>query len=221
MKKLLMVGILIFSFNYSYSQVELKGTMGINFLSIPSVQDYINQSYPLGEEIGTFSTAVIFAGEGGYFISNNFVMSVEIPYQIYSYNSNIGSGQYELIYNSLLTSVLAYYVLKGDGYNFKFGGGVGPRFVRVSETKKWQGTETDFSSTGFGVVLRAEGNTILGSNLYANIGFDMRYDVNGEPEDSGGNKLSYRSNSQNEIVNFNSFAVGVRLGVSYLIGGSD
>ena len=219
MKKLLMVGILIFSFNYSYSQVELKVTMGINFLSMPSVQDYINQSYPLGEEIGTFSTAVIFAGEGGYFISNNFVMSVEIPYQIYSYNSNVGSGQYELTYNSLLTSVLAYYVLKGDGYNFKFGGGAGPRFVSEKKKKKWQGTETDFSSTGFGFVFRAEGNTILGSNLYANIGADIRYDVNGEPESSSGNKLF--NNVQKENVKFNSFAVGVRLGVSYLIGGSD
>jgi hypothetical protein len=217
MKKLLLAGFILFSVSFASAQTELKATMGINFISIPSVQDYINQSYPSGVEVGTFSSAVIFSFEAGQFLSSNFVLGLEIPYQIYSYNNNVGLGQYDLTYNSILPSVMAYYALVGDGYNFKIGGGAGPRFVSVKESKKWMGSEVDYRSTGFGIVVRAEGNTVLSENLYANIGVDVRYDVNGEPSDSDGNKIT----NFNENVNFNSFAAGVKLGISYLFGVAD
>ncbi len=219
MKKLFVLTLALFSIAISSAQTELKATMGINFISIPSVQDYINQSYQPIVEVGSFSSAVIFTFEAGQFLSSNFEMGLEIPYQIYSYNSNIGLGQYDLTYNSILPSVMAYYALVGNGYNFKIGGGAGPRFVSVKESKKWMGSEVDYSSTGFGVVVRAEGNTVLSENLYANIGVDIRYDVNGEPSDSDGNTIT--NNVLNENVNFDSFAVGVKLGISYLFGVAD
>ena len=217
MKKTLLLIMLGFTSGFSIAQVELKGTMGINFLSFPSLQDYINQTYaPSNSQIGTFNSAVIFTGEAGIFLSNEFELSLEVPYQIYSYTENVGLGQYELTYNSLMPSIMAYYVLFGNGFNFKFGGGVGPRFVSVGENKKWQGTEESFSSTGFGGLLRAEGNTALAENVYANIGFDLRYDVNGEPENSAGNKLVNTVKGEN--VNFNTFSLGVKLGISYIFG---
>jgi hypothetical protein len=211
MKKFLLAGFILFSVSFAYAQTELKATMGINFISIPSVQDYINQSYTSNVEVGTFSSAVIFSIEAGQFLSSNFELGLEVPYQIYSYNNNVGLGQYDLTYNSILPSVIAYYALVGNGYNFKIGGGAGPRFVSVKEV--------DYSSTGFGIVVRAEGNTVLSENLYANIGVDIRYDVNGEPSDSGGEKII--NTGLNENVNFNSFSAGVKLGISYLFGVAD
>lgn len=201
----------------TFAQTELKATMGINFINLPSVQDYINFTYPSEvDQLSSFNTAAIFTGEIGYFFSNSFEVSIEIPYQIYSYTTNIpGSGQYDLYYDELLPSLMAYYVLAGTGYNFKFGGGVGPRFVFVTEEKKWQGTSEEFTSTGFGGVLRIEGNTSIAENVYANIGGDLRYDINGEPQNSNGGKLNYSANK--ETVNFNSFSMGVKLGISYLI----
>ncbi len=85
MKKLLLAGYILFSIGFSYAQTELKATMGINFVSIPSVQDYINQSYQPIDEVGTFSSAVIFTVEVGQFLSSNFQLGLEFPYQIYSY----------------------------------------------------------------------------------------------------------------------------------------
>ena len=219
MKKLLLAGFILFSVSFAYAQTELKATMGINFISIPSVQDYINQSYQPNVQLGSFSSAVIFSIEAGHFLSSNFELSLEVPYQIYSYNNNFGDGQYDLTYNSILPSVIAYYALVGNGYNFKIGGGAGPRFVSVKESPKGLTSEVDYSSTGFGVVVRAEGNTIISDNLYANIGVDVRYDVNGEPSDSDGNKIT--NNVLNENVNFNSFSAGVKLGISYLFGVAD
>ncbi len=221
MKKVIWILLIILLTELSFAQIELKGTMGVNFISIPSAQDYINQNYaPYDDELNTFNGAVIFTGEVGYFLNEKFEMSVDIPYQIYSYNTSIdGAGQYDLYFDSFLPSVMAYYVLSGVGYNFKFGAGAGPRFSAVTEEKKWQGTSADYSSVGFGGLLRAEANTGLSENIYANIGFDLRYDVNGEPEDDNGNKLV--NNVEGETVNFNSFSVGIKLGISYLIGGSN
>jgi|MudIll2142460700_1097286.scaffolds.fasta_scaffold12357_3 hypothetical protein len=221
MKKNIWILSVIILTELSFAQTEIKGTMGVNFISIPSAQDYINQNYaPYDEQLNTFNTAVIFSGEVGYFFNEKFEMSIEVPYQIYSYNTNIaGAGQYDLYYDSFLPSVMAYYVLSGVGYNFKFGGGAGPRFVAVTEEKKWQGTKDEYSSIGFGGLLRAEANTSLSENVYANIGFDLRYDLNGEPEADNGNKLT--NNVEDETVNFNSFSLGVKLGISYLIGVSN
>jgi len=217
---LLLVLLVTFTINL-YPQIELKGTMGINFLSFPSVQDYINQSdfTQPGRELGSFNSAVIFAGEVGAFVSKEFEVSLEIPYQIFSYTENVSFGQYELAYNLILPSVIGYYVLAGNGYNFKFGGGAGPRFVSVTENKKWQGTEDSFSSVGFGGLLRIEGNTALAESVFANIGIDLRYDANGEPETDSGSKLV--NNVKGETVNFDTFSLGLRLGISYLIGAAD
>ncbi|MFI5236382.1 MAG: hypothetical protein ACHQLA_00420 [Ignavibacteriales bacterium] len=219
-KYILFLSIMLFA-NLSIAQIELKGTMGVNLINIPSVQDYINQIYaPYDNELSSFNTAVIFTGEVGYFLNEKFEMTIDLPYQIYSYNTNIeGAGQYDLYFDSFLPSVMAYYVISGIGYNFKFGAGAGPRFSFVTEDKKWQGTSDEYSSIGFGGLLRVEGNTGLSENVFANIGFDMRYDVNGEPEGDAGNKLV--NNVEGESVNFDSFSLGIKLGVSFLLGGNN
>ena len=220
MRNITILFFLIIASGSTLAQTELKGTMGINFLSFPSLQDYINQTYaPSNSQLGTFNSAVIFTGEAGMFVSKNFELGLEIPYQIYSYTETVGLGQYQLTYNSLLPSLMAYYVLLGDGFNFKFGGGVGPRFISTTENKKWLGSEDSFSAIGFGGLLRAEGNTALAEHVYANIGFDLRYDLNGEPDNNSGDKLE--NTVKGETVNFNTFSLGVKLGVSYLIGGGN
>lgn len=217
MKKTYPFLLLLFINFSSFAQTEVKATMGINFLSVPSMQDYINENFaPSGSQLGTFSSAIIFTGETGMFLSNSFILGIELPYQIYSYTENVGLGQYELAYNSVLPSVMAYYVLMGTGYNIKFGGGAGVRFVSVTESKKWQGTEDSFSAVGFGGLLRVEANTALAENVYANLGLDMRYDINGEPENDNGSTLV--NNVKGENVNFDTFSLGVKLGISYIFG---
>jgi hypothetical protein len=217
MKKISTALLIITCFSVTNAQGELKAVMGINFMSIPSLQDYINQNFaPSNEQLGSFVSSVIFAGEGGIFLNKNFEMTVEVAYQIYSYTTTGISGQYELKYNNLMPSILAYYVLDGNGYNLKFGGGVGIRFPNVDESLPATGSTITYTSTGFGMIARAEGNTLLGGDIYANIGAEIRYDVNGEPENNGNTLFNV---VQGENVNFNTFSLGVRLGITYIIGG--
>ena len=218
MKRHLFIIIIILSNTLAFAQFELKGTMGIYFTSIPSMQDYINQSgLASNNQLSSFVSSVMFAGEFGIFISPSFETTLEVAYQLYSYTNGSPDGQYELTLSNLMPTVFAYYVIAGTGYNFKFGGGLGARFVNVDESLPARELKT-FNSVGYGIVGRIEGNTLLGSSIYANIGADIRYDVNGEPENNG---TPLRNNLQNENVNFNAFSVGVRLGITYIIGGNN
>ncbi|MDO8549103.1 MAG: hypothetical protein Q7S39_02985, partial [Ignavibacteria bacterium] len=200
--------------SFSTAQVELSASMGINFINSPSLYDYINQNYfqTGGEIIEGFNASVIFSGEAGYNLSESYQPAIDIGYLINSYTTTLLDGrQYEMAYGNLMFSILNYFVITGEGYSFKFGGGGGLRFLNADETIS--GITQTFSSTGYGFLLRVEGNTLLGGNVYAKIGAQASYDINGEPENNG---THLYNNAAKENVNFNSLSVGLSLGVSYI-----
>ena len=213
MKKIFSIILIFIGSNLSFPQVELSGSMGINFINSPSLYDYINQNYiqSNGEIIEGFNASVIFSVEAGYNVSESYQPAIDIGYLINSYTEPVLNGQYELSYNNLMISVLNYYVIDGEGYNFKLGGGGGLRFLSADEKRPATGVTQTFTSVGYGLLLRAEGNTLLGGNIYAKIGAQASYDINGEPDNNG----TYLTNA-NENVNFNSLSIGLSLGVSYI-----
>jgi len=209
MKKSIIVLIIVFLSITCSAQVSLRGGMGIQFQSTPSLKDYLNSFFL--ENLGDFSSAVVFSLEGGYRVTENTELAVEAAYLLNSYNYTELFGQYEFSYGIIMPSIIYYYVISGAGYNFKFGGGAGIRLVSAEE-KFPSSNPTEYTSTGYGLMLRFDGNTSIGGNFYANIGADLRYDINGEL-DSDGHKI--RNTSLDENVNLNSFSGGIRLGITY------
>jgi len=212
MKKILISFIVIIAFVSSIAQTqnEVRGSMGIDFVSIPSLKEYIDQLQY--EQLTDFNSAVNFSGSYGRMISESYQLQAELGYLLYSFTSSGEDGQYDLTYSLVMPSILNYYVLNGTGYNFKFGGGIGARFLSVDESLPGTGSSDNYSSIGYGFILRAEGNTAIAENVYAHIAADVRYDVNGEPDNNGENlyNVVYKEN-----VNFNSLSFGIRLGISY------
>lgn len=192
------------------TQNEVRASMGIDFVSIPSLKDYIDQ-LPY-EQLADFNTAINFSGSYGRMLSESYQLQVEAGYSLYSFNSSGLDGQYDLTYTLIMPSVLNYYVLNGNGYNFKFGGGAGIRFLSLNESLPGTGSTVNYSSTGFGLILRAEGNTAIAQNVYAHIAADVRYDLNGEPKNNDKNLYNI---VLKENVNFSSLSFGIRLGISY------
>ncbi len=198
----------------AFSQYDLRAGMGIVWASTPSLTDYLNQNFNSpDQQLGTFNTAIVFSGEAGYMLNDHYEISFETAYLINSHTFTYSLGDYNLNYDIIMPSVLNYYVIKGNGFSFKFGGGLGLRFVSAKEHLPGIPVTTTYTSTGFGIVGRVDGNTILSGNLYANIGFDLRYDLNGEPK-NGENYMV--NNVYHKNVNFNSFSAGIRLGLTYL-----
>jgi hypothetical protein len=202
--------IIISATAFAQTPNEVRASMGIDFVSIPSLKEYIDQ-LPY-EELTDFNAAVNFSGSYGRMLSESYQLQAELGYLLYSFTSSGTDGQYDLTYSLIMPSILNYYVLTGKGYNFKFGGGVGIRFLSVDESLPGTGTSENYSAVGYGFILRAEGNTAIAENVFAHIAADVRYDVNGEPENNGQNlyNVVYKEN-----VNFNSLSFGIRLGISY------
>jgi len=202
--------IVVSVFSFAQTPNEVRASMGIDFVSIPSLKDYIDQLQY--EQLPDFNSAVNFSASYGRMISESYQLQAEVGYLLYSFTSGGIDGQYDLTYSLIMPSILNYYVLYGKGYNFKFGGGVGPRFLSVDESLPGTGSTENYSSVGYGFILRAEGNTAIAENVFAYIATDVRYDVNGEPANNGQKlyNIVYKEN-----VNFNSLSFGIRLGISY------
>lgn len=210
------VGVLaiLFYLTSAHAQYSLRASMGIEFANTPSLNDYINQTFPVGgSPLNDFNTAVNFSGEFGYSFTSIFQIGVELGYLLNSYNFSNELGKFELDYNFISPSLLAYYVVAGNGYNFKFGGGAGIRFANVDLAFPGTNFTNTYKSTGFGLMVRTEGNTLLGGNFYANIGADLKYDIIPTPK-SGSTKLF--NSIIREDVNLNSVTFGLRLGISYI-----
>jgi hypothetical protein len=212
MKKVLVLlfVIIVSGISFAQNQNEVRASMGIDFVSIPSLKDYIDQ-LPY-EQLADFNTAINFSGSYGRMLSESYQLQLEVGYFLYSFNSSGIDGQYDLTYNLIMPSVLNYYVLNGTGYNFKFGGGAGIRFLSMDESLPGTGSKTNYSSIGYGLILRGEGNTAIAENVFAHIAADVRYDLNGEPKNNDKNLYNI---VLKENVNFSSLSFGIRLGISY------
>lgn len=186
-----------------YGQIDIRGSMGINFISTPSLRDYLNQNYRTDAEYGTFNSAISLSGETNYYFSESFAAGLELAY-IYNSFTNISTiGKRELTYDFIMPSITAYYLLSGSGYNFKFGGGAGLRFSSVVESTSFN--SKSYHTSGMGFLLKADGNTLLGGSIYANIGIDLRYDLNGKYNVAAGHE-----------INLDALVFGVRLGLTYI-----
>jgi len=212
MKKYFLLAAFFVFGKITFAQFDISASMGIDFVNSPSFSDYLTANYAApGETVSSFNAAVIFSGEAGYMVSETYEAAIDVGYLINSYTSSTANGQYDINYGNIMFSLLNFYVLHGDGYSFKFGGGAGLRFLSADEKLPGTTSTTTYSSTGYGVLLRVEGNTLLGGNIYAKIAAQARYDINGEPKNNG-----QPLGNANEPVNFNSLSVGLGLGVSYI-----
>ena len=208
MKKTFLILLIVLSTSSLFAQKdnEVRASMGIDFISVPELKDYLEANYT--DKLSDFSSAVNFSGSYGRMVSENTQLEVEIGYLLNSYNSGSVGGNYDLSYSLLMPSLIYNYVLVGKGYNFKFGAGAGVRVLSITEKLPADPNDYNYSSFGFGFILRGTGNTAISQDVYAHIGADIRYDSLGKPEEnSTGNKIGN--------VKFSSLSFGIRLGISY------
>ena len=208
MKKIIFILSIFFVSKNVSAQVDLAAGMGISFVNNSSLNDYLEYNWST-EEIPSFSSTAEFYLEADYSLTPSFQLGIEDTYTLFSYNIYHNYTSYEIKYGHHKPSLLAYYVMSGEGYKLKIGGGAGIRLVDLTEKIY---ISKDYSTIGFGFLFRAQGHTKLGENFYANVGGTMRFDFPGEPSNGERKIHNYITN---EDVNINSFSVSVDIGVSY------
>lgn len=210
MKTFFLLTVLSFSL---HAQIFVRGSMGLNFVNMSSVRDYLNENYaPANDQAGSFNSAVEFGGEAGYHF-DGYDIALEGVYEFSSFTYSLGYAQYTFDYTIFKPSLIYYKRIDGQGYFFRLGGGIGPRLVTIEETKPPVTTPVKYTSTGFGIVIVASGNTMLAKNTYIYIAGDLRYDINGEPENESGVKIQSRFRAEN--ISLNSLSAGIKLGITY------
>ena len=211
MKKILFIIILFVFFLPLRAQISFSGSMGIDYFASQSLRDYLNMNFPSNSGlISTFVSSVGFYGELEIPVAANIDLGAEYVYQIYSYSSpSMSGGVYNFYLDQHKISIIGYYVIHGEGYQFKFGAGAGIRLAVVDEEIY---SSTNYKSAGYGFLVNAKGITPLGNKLFGNIGVEARYDLPGEP-DNNGRKIF--NSTINKDVNINSFSIGLKIGLTY------
>lgn len=208
--------IILLSTTSLLAQFDFSVSMGIHAVNNPSLRDYINTNFAASnEKLSTFNATAMFKGECDYSVSENFQIGLEYGLQFYSFNTSFaGIGTYDISYLHHKPSILGFYVIAGEGYKFKFGGGIGYRIVSVDEQLPTTTTDYNYKSSGLGFVGKAQAHTLLSNNFYVFLELDLRYELPGEPENNG---KKIENLVLNETVNFNSFLVGINIGISFFL----
>ncbi len=194
-----------------FAQWEGRVSMGLNMTSSANLRDYVNENFASpGDYMSEINSMIEFSGEAGYLVGDNLQLALEGAYAFNSFTNITLNGKYELNYKFISPSAIAYYMVKGNGYSFKLGGGIGPRFLVVNEIKPFIVTGLDYTSTGFGVVIKGSGSTALSKSVFAYIGADARYDAGGTPKNNG-TGIKHRGRD----LSVNSLSFGLKLGISF------
>lgn len=210
MKKIFLLGLFLCTLSLQ-AQFDISTGMGISYFNSASMTDYLNVNFAGANQLKSFNSSVEFFIEGDYEVNPNFQLGLEYALSLYSFNNSGTTAYYDFSVNFHKPTLVAYYVIPGQGYKFKFGGGLGYRIANVTEKI---GTDRKFSSSGVGVLLRAQGFTALGDDFYVMIGVDARYDNNGEPKDGDTNIINGLDDSP---VNVNLISFAFKIGVAYFI----
>ena len=199
MKKIIFSSILFFCLNLTFAQIKISTGMGIDVVNNTSLKEYINFTFfDPDNEVKSFHKTMSLFGEIDYVLNEKYQIGLEYNHTFF-FHSSPARGNYELDYQIYKPSIVGYYVMPGEGYELKFGGGIGFRYVSLDEKIL---SEENFTSSGIGVLAKFIGNTGLGGDFYAYISGDIRYDYLGEPEKDGS---PIRNITTNENVNLNSF----------------
>lgn len=196
------------------SKFSVSGAMGLSFVNTPDVKNYLIYVTGLPDQVNSFSSNLQLSLEGNYRVHPDLDISL-LTDLVFSSNEFDVAGfgsRYKLNYLIIKPSLCAYKVYPGAGYQFRVGGGIGPRFLSVSETNPGFTSEVSFTKVGFGAVATFDAATALTDVAMVYLNGNLQYDVIGAPEHEGA-ALQRQDNKKN--VTFNNFSAGVKIGILY------
>jgi hypothetical protein len=184
--------------------------MGITALSAPSVVDYVNSASqaPTSEKVSEFFSATEFAISPEVRVAKNWSVGADYMFRIKSLAVNSGGSQSRFEISSHHLGFAAHYLLEGESYLVRIGGGGGVVLGAFSEALFGSPLFSDFSARGGSIKLEAVGDTKFDDHLYGTIGADMRW-VFGGTYQNGDREVQVGAIK----ANLSSFSLGLKLGL--------
>lgn len=192
--------------------------LGVDMHSAPSLVNYINsvaQPTP-DQKVNRYETAGEFYAVPEFQVSDEW--SVGIEYSLftksYSINSRSGFSRYDLSYQIHMPGVLVHYLVLGEGFRLKLGGGVGYHFVKFDESFSGIGSLGTLKGDGPAFKLDAIGNTKFDETFYGSIGVDLRWDFLGTMKRNGAAAQASTLATPPSMTFFNA---GIKFGITFQI----
>lgn len=188
--------------------------MGISTSTAPSFVDYVRNDVPVlnKDSIKSFGVGFEFFGAAEYDVSKEFSLKLDYSYFVKNLSINYAYFTYNYFYYIHQPYVMGFYVLRKNNYGFKFGGGLGYHFARMSKDIG-AGSNLEYSASGLAYRGEIEFYSLLSDRLGAYVsGFLMGSSI-GTLKDSDNNIL--KNPGSGADVNLSGFGVGARIGISY------
>ena len=189
---------------------SIYGGMGISIADAPGLVKYLN-TLENPTVLSDFATDVEFFGGAEFPLSFEWGGALEYAYLFKSYTLSVGdAGTYTVFYSLHMPTAMVHYVVTGEGYFLKFGGGIGYHTGSL-EQKDPYGSDITYSAHGIGLKGQAVGQTAFDEHLYGYIGGDMRWELLGKLKSDNGTVLQ----NQGRVASLSMFVVGLNFGVIY------
>ena len=196
--------------------VAFSAGMGVSYVRAVDIVDYVNQFTGPSDKLSDFTSAVEFFAAPEISLNSEFGLKLEYSYLLKSYTVARTDGTYSFEYSVHMPTALLVYVLEGDGFYVKLGGGFGYHFGRFTQLFPNSATESRFTSSGPGFKLEVMGNTAFSESLYGLIGGDLRLDLVGTLKDGTGKELEIRrAFGPIDPVRLHFFSAGIKFGLVY------
>jgi hypothetical protein len=191
----------------------IGGGMGISAVSISALVSYLNlrEGFALQERIPEFNSAVEFFASFDWYLQTDIAFGFEYSYLFGSHNFSGTFGSNDYSYSFHMPIILGHYLVRGPGYFFKFGGGLGYFMTRYREDLMELTEPVVYKGGGVGGKFHAVGHTPFGDNLYGYVGAEVRFAFPGSVSDSEGQVLSSGPND----VSMNFISLGLKFGLTY------
>ncbi len=198
---------------------DFTAGLGIAIHSTPSLANYINSLAQTGpaQRIDQFNTAPEFYVVPEFQVSREWSVGLEYSLLVKSYTlgDQYGYSRTDISYEVHLPSLLVHYLVFGDGFRLKFGGGIGYHLIKFDQSFPLTGTSETLRGEGPGFKLDAIGNTKFDDTFYGSIGFDLRWDFLGTLKPDSQPSDAQRSGPALPRMSF--FNAGVKFGVTFQI----
>lgn len=196
--------------------VSLSAGMGISAYSATSTSDYISAllQLPEPEQLGDFTSAIEFFATPEVQLTHDWSLALEYSYLVKSYrlSSTAGPGTSEFSTSIHMPTLVLHYLVPGEGYWLKLGGGAGYYVSSFSQMLFGSGQTQSFRASAPGLKFEAVGNTMFDESFYGYIGLDARWGFDEAYSDSDGSSPSY----QQTAPSLGFFSLGLKLGVTIL-----
>ena len=190
--------------------------LGINAHNAVAITDYINaitQPTP-DQRIDDFGSAVEFYVMPELQIAEEWSVGLEYALLLKSHSliSQAGGGNTEIGYSIHMPTAIVHYLIAGEGYWLKLGGGIGFHYGLLQQRLFGGTQQTDFTASGAGVKIEAVGNTRFDDSFYASIGVDVRWGFGGSFNNPDQGEAQFATTT----ARMEFFNVGLKLGVAFL-----